>query len=249
MRLDDFAGGLLVRPDRIEASLGRAGLYRGTGKGRMTITTVRNRADVRLQASFEGVDAASLMADLGQARWLSGAANGQLNLEGVGETPAEVVRHAHGRAAISIKQGELIGVGLPDLLRRVERRPLATSAEWRGGRTPFEHAAVALNVAQGIGDVVEGYLSAPAIRGTLQGRVSVIERTIAARAAVDSVASPTAPPSTGPTIVFDITGPLQHVSVVPDVRALINRSDAAQPLFGTASSTAARALGFAPAAQ
>lgn len=249
MRLDDFAGAFLVRPGRVEASVGRAGLYRGTGKGRVTIATVRNRADVRLQASVEGIDAASLLADLGQGRWLSGPTNAQLTLEGVGETPADVIRHAQGRATVAIKQGELIGVGLPDLLRRVERRPLATSAEWRGGRTPFEHAAVALNVAQGIGDVVEGYLSAPAVRGTLQGRVSMIDRTIAARAGVDPVASPTAPSSTGPTIVFDITGPLQHVSVVPDVRALINRSDAAQPLFGTPASTAARALGFAPAAQ
>jgi hypothetical protein len=46
--------------------------------------------------------------------------------------------------------------------------------------------------------------------------------------------------------MFDITGPLQRVSVVPDVRALINRSDAAQPLLGARSSAAARALGYAP---
>ena len=47
-------------------------------------------------------------------------------------------------------------------------------------------------------------------------------------------------------VTFDITGPLQHVSVVPDVRALINRSNAAQPLFGNGSSAAARALGYQP---
>jgi AsmA protein len=246
VRLDDFAGALLLKPGRIEASVGRAGLHRGTGKGRLTVTTLRNRSDVRLQASLEGVEAAGLLADLGQTRWLSGATNAQISLEGVGETPADLIRHAQGRASISVRQGELIGVGLPDLLRRLERRPLATSAEWRGGRTPFEQAAVALNIAQGIGDVVEGSLSAPAVRGTLQGRVSIIDRTIAARAGVDPVLSASAAPSAGPAIMFDITGPLQRVSVVPDVRALINRSDAAQPLLGARSSAAARALGYAP---
>ena len=246
VRLDDFAGALLLRPGRFEASIGRAGLHRGTGKGRLTVTTLRNRADVRLQASIEGVEAAGLLSDLGQTRWLSGAANAQVSLEGVGETASDLIRHAQGRASISVKQGELIGVGLPDLLRRVERRPLATSAEWRGGRTPFEHAAVALNIANGVGDVVEGFLSAPSVRGTLQGRVSVVDRTIAARAGVDALGPTAAAPSAGPAIVFDIAGPLPQISVVPDIRALINRSDAAQPLLGSGSSAAARALGYGP---
>jgi AsmA protein len=249
LRLDDFAGALLSKPGRIEASVGRAGLHRGTGKGRLTVTSVRNRADVRLQASLEGVDAAGLLADLGQARWLSGTTNAQVTLEAVGENASEVIRNMQGRASISVKQGELIGVGLPDLLRRVERRPLATSAEWRGGRTPFEQAIVSLNVAHGVGDVVEGFLSAPSVRGTLQGRVSVVDRTIAARAGIEAVNSAATTPSAGPAIVFDITGPLQQVSVVPDVRALINRSDAAQPLLGSGPTAAARALGYVPAAQ
>jgi AsmA protein len=248
LRLDDFAGALLSKPGRIEASVGRAGLHRGTGKGRLTVTSVRNRADVRLQASLEGVEAAGLLADLGQARWLSGTTNAQVTLEAVGENATDVIRHMQGRASISVRQGELIGVGLPDLLRRVERRPLATSAEWRGGRTPFEQAIVSLNVAHGVGDVVEGFLSAPSVRGTLQGRVSVVDRTIAARAGIEAVNSAAAP-SAGPAIVFDITGPLQQVSVVPDVRALINRSDAAQPLLGSGPTAAARALGYVPAAQ
>jgi len=246
MRLDDFAGALLLKPGRIEAAVGRAALHGGIAKGRLTITTVRNRADVRLQASLDGVEAAGLLADLGQSRWIGGALNAQVSLDAVGETTLDLARQAQGRATISVKQGELMGVGLADLLRRVERRPLATSAEWRGGRTSFDHAVVSLNIAQGVGDVIEGALSAPAVRGTMQGRVSLIDRSIQARAGVDAVGTTAAAPSAAPAIMFDITGPLQHVSVVPDVRALINRSNAAQPLFGNGSSAAARALGYQP---
>ena len=244
LKLEELAGGLLVKPGRIEASLGRANLHKGVVKGRLTATAVRNRADIRLLASLEGVELGALAADLGQTRWISGSGQMQVSLESLGESPANLARNAQGRIAISAKQGELIGVALPELLRRVERRPLATSLQWRGGRTPFEQANVTFNVAYGVADVVEGWLAAVAARGTLQGRVSLIDRMVTLRAGIEPV-GPSGP--AGPAILFDILGPVQDVAVVPDVRALISRSGAARPLLGREwNASATQGLGFAP---
>jgi AsmA protein len=243
--LEDVAGGLLVKQGRLEASLGRAGLYRGVAKGRLTASTLSSRADVRLQGSLDGVDVGSLLADVGHGRWLSGPAQAQFVLEGAGESAAEVVAQTHGRASLSVKQGELIGIGVADLMRRLERRPVATALDWRGGRTPFDHAAATINVGSGIGDIVEGSLGAPAARGSLHGRVSLVERTLALRAAIEPLGA--APAS---SISFDITGPMHDPSVVPDLRGVVGRSGAAGPLVGRESTAAAaRALGYAPTAQ
>jgi AsmA protein len=243
--LDDVAGGLLVKQGRLEASLGRAGLYRGVAKGRLTASTLSSRADVRLQGSLDGVEVGSLLADVGHGRWLSGPAQAQFVLEGAGESAAEVVAQTHGRASVSVKQGELIGIGVADLMRRVERRPVATALDWRGGRTPFDHAAATINVVSGVGDIVEGSFVAPTARGSVQGRVSLVERTLALRAALEPLGA--APAS---SISFDITGPMHEPSVVPDLRGVVGRSGAAGPLLGRESTAAAtRALGYAPTAQ
>jgi AsmA protein len=223
---------ILVKPGRIEASLARATAHQGTVKGRLNVAAAGARTDVRLQGSFERVDVGGFLGDVGQTRWMVGTGQGQVSLEGVGESPADLLRQVHGRAAILVRPGELVGVGLSDVLKRVERRPLSASLDWRGGRTAFDQALLTLNVASGVGDVIEGSLASPLARASLQGRISLVDRMVAMRANVDGAGAPAAP---GSGIVFDITGPWDDVAVVPDARALIQRSGAAQPLLGPGS--------------
>jgi len=234
--LGDVAANILVRPGRVEASLGRASLNGGVVKARMALSALSDGVDLKVQGSFDRVNLAPLLADLNQARWIAGQAHGQLTLEGMGQSPVDLVRHAHGRANIVVRQGELIGIGLNDALKRVEKRPLSASLEWRGGRTPFELAQVSVNVGGGIGEIVEGSLTAPSLRTALSGRVSLLDRALAVKAQVDAIALS---PGSGPSITFDVTGGWDDVLIVPDAKQLIQRSGAAKPLFGPAPSGAA----------
>jgi AsmA protein len=228
LKLADMAASVLVRPGRIEASLGRAGLNKGIVKARLTLVDLTEGADLKAHGTFDGVEMATFLADLGQARWLTGLAQGQFNLETSGSTVVDLVRQSHGRAAITVRQGELVGIGLNDALRRVEKRPLLASTEWKGGRTPFETAQVNLNVGAGVGEITEGSLLAPTLRTALQGRVSLVERAVAIRALVD----PTAPsPLPSPLMTLDVVGGWDDVAIVPDVKSLIERSGAAQRLL------------------
>jgi AsmA protein len=229
LRFGDMAASVIVRPGRIEASLGRASLNKGTFKGRLSLAAVSDGTDFKAQGTFENVDAAGFLSDLGQGRWLAGQAQGQFVLETSGGTIADLVRQSHGRTTINVKQGELIGVSLNEALKRVEKRPLAASLDWKGGRTPFELIHVVLNVGAGVGEVVEGSLTAPGLRTGLQGSVSLMDRLIAVRASVDPAPASTLP---SPVIVFDVTGGWDDVAVVPDAKSLIERSGAAKPLFG-----------------
>ena len=228
LRLEDIAAGVLVRPGRVEASLGRAGLYKGTLKGRLTVAGVGGIAEVKAHGAFDGVEVAPLLADLGHSRWVTGQASGQFMLEGSGQSAAEIVRQTSGRTSVTVRQGALVGVGLNDFIKRVEKRPLAASMEWKGGRTAFDMAQLTLSVANGIGEVTDSTLTSPSLRTSLHGQISLVERAVALRAHVD----PTPNPTQSPLIVFDVSGGFDDIAVVPDAKSLIERSGAAKPLFG-----------------
>ena len=228
LMLEDIAASVLVRPGRVEASLGRAGLYKGTLKGRLSVAGAGGAAEVKAQGTFDRVDVAPLLADLGRSRWVTGQASGQFMLEGGGQSAAEIVRQTSGRTSVTVRQGALVGVGLTDFIKRVEKRPLAASMEWKGGRTTFDLAQVTLNVANGIGEVSDAALTSPSLRASLHGQVSLVERAVALRALVD----PTPNPTQSPPVVFDVSGGFDDIAVIPDAKSLIERSGAAKPLFG-----------------
>jgi AsmA protein len=148
---------------------------------------------------------------------------------------SDFLRQASGRAAITVRNGELVGIGFNDALRRAERRPLSMPLEWRGGRTSFDQAQVVLNIVKGVGEIAEGQITAPGVRAALKGRVSLIERSLALKAMVEGQAASPAVASEAPSVlplVFEITGPWNGPAMLPDARALILRSGAARQLLG-----------------
>jgi AsmA protein len=246
LRMEELAANILVKPGRFEASLNRATLNKGTLKGRMSVINAGEWLDLKAQSSFERLDIGALAADLGNSRLITGTAQGQFAVEASGETMAGMTRHLHGRANLGIRQGELIGIGLGDVLRRVERRPLSASLDWRGGRTPFDQAQLNLALTNGVAEITDGSILGAALRVGLQGRVSLAERTLAVKAHVEG--GPNVAPAPQPGLDFEIGGSWDDPAVVPDARALIQRSGAAQPLLGIGARGAARS-GQTPVAQ
>lgn len=238
LHLGDMAASILVRPGRIEASLGRADFHEGTLKGRLSLIAQDNGVDVKSQGAFAGVNIATFLSEIGQPRWITGTAQGQFSLEGLGATPAEVMRRAQGRSTITVKEGELVGISLNDALKRVEKRPLSASLSWKGGRTPFDQAQAQLAVTGGIGEFVESRISAPAFSTQINGRISLPERALDMKAEVSPI---TTSPSIAPAIVFGVSGGWDDIAVTPNARPLIERSGAARPLFGPVSAPLATA--------
>ena len=230
LRVGDMAASVLVREGRVEASVGRADLHEGTVKGRLSLADHGGSAELKGQATFNGVDMAAFLHAMGEPRWITGRAQGQFQIEGTGTSPANLVRQASGRASVTVAEGELVGVALDDALRRVEKRPLLASLNWKGGRTLFDRAHVQVLVNKGVGKITEGQLSAPGLATTIQGDIFLADRTLDLKADVSAAAAePSEPPV---AITFDINGNWESVLLRPDARSLIERSGAARPLFG-----------------
>lgn len=228
LSLDDMAASVLVQPGRIEASIGRAAFYDGTLKGRLSLVSQNGSVDFKSQGTFSGVKMAPFLAAFGEPRWITGQAKGQFSFDGRGENPADVIRQAEGRTAVEVTDGELVGITLQDALRRVEKRPLLASLNWKGGRTPFDKASAQIAVKDGVGEIIAGNLKGPAVQAELRGQVLLVDRTLRVTA---DISPADAPADQLPALVFDVTGDWDNVSVTPQVRSLIERSGAAKPLF------------------
>jgi len=123
-----------------------------------------------------------------------------------------------------------VGINLEDALRRVDKRPLLASLNWKGGRTPFGKAEAQVVMQDGVGEIVEGRLKGAAVQAHLRGQVLLVDRTLQVTAGIASV---DAPAGQSPSLAFDVTGDWDNVEISPQVRSLIERSGAAKPLFPT----------------
>jgi AsmA protein len=226
LRAEDVAASILMRPGEIEASIGRAGFYEGTLKGRLSLSSVGGITEFRSQGTFNGIDVAPFLSSVGEPRWISGQAQGQFLFEGKGKNPVEVVQKAQGRSAITLRKGELVGIALGDALKRVEKHPLLASLNWKGGRTPFQEAQAHITIQNGIGEVTEGRLTSADLTAELKGQVLMVDRTLNLKAEISSAEAGSAP-----ALAFDIDGGWDNVIVMPNARSLIERSGAAKPLF------------------
>jgi AsmA protein len=233
VRLANVAMSVLVKAGRIEAGISRATLNGGTAKGRLSLTRIDRGLELRAQGQAEEVDVASLMREVTGSAWMGGAGSAQFALESSGANAAELARRATGTAEIKVTGGQFIGISLEDALRRFERQPLTTSLNLRSGSTPFEEARSTIVLANGLAQLVDTGFETPNLRGIVEGAFFVPDRRIAARAAVESK-TPVGEGSMTSALAFDIQGPWNAITVIPDAKVLIQRSGAARLLLAPA---------------
>jgi AsmA protein len=83
----------------------------------------------------------------------------------------------------------------------------------RNGRTPFEHAAVTLLFADGVGEIVEGRLASRSLGASLNGRIALADRRFQALAEIQPRTNASADGAPPAATQFEIAGPWDAVSV------------------------------------
>ncbi|HSP23992.1 MAG TPA: AsmA family protein [Saliniramus sp.] len=230
LRLGDVAMSVLVKEGRIEAGISRATLNGGPAKGRLSIAAHEQGLELRGQGEAERVDVAALIRDVTGSAWMGGEGVVKFALESRGASAAELARRAEGQADLEVVNGQFIGIALDDALRRFERQPLTTSMNLRSGSTPFERARTTIVLGQSVAQLVETGFETPSLRGIVEGAFLLPDRRLAARAAIESK-TPVGEANMTSALAFDIQGPWNNISVIPDAKALIQRSGAARLLL------------------
>ena len=228
----DVAGALLLRAGRLEASLADASLYKGTLKARLVMAPAET-GNIELKSVVEarGVDVGALGWDRFGATKIAGAANVNLTVEGVGASADQIARSLKGRGDIDFAKGEIVGLDVSRVLRRIEKRPLASGLDISSGRTPFASARIAADINGGVATLSDATVQGEGFAINLSGVSNIADRQIALHANVASADSKGEARPDAPSFAFDLVGHWDNAGIVPDAGAFIRRSGAARPLL------------------
>ena len=232
-KLGRTAIGANLRKGNLVITVGEAQAYGGVIKGSLTLANLDFGIDVKSQLQFSGVNLQPCLDQLFGLRRLEGTGNMTLAVDGKGSSVLAITRSMTGSATLTGEKGQLVGLNVEQLLRRLERRPLSGGGEFRTGSTPFDKLAVALKIVHGKANVQDMKISGPTVTVALAGSASIPERDLdltgTATLVVDkSDDKANAKPFELP---FIVQGSWDDPIMLPVADALLRRSGAAAPLL------------------
>lgn len=186
-RLADAATYVLVKKGRFETGLLRASAYGGTVKARFLAVGAPAGVDVKIQAGLDKVDFGQAAADVPQLARLTGTGAFQLALDGAGRTFDELLGSMTGRSSINLRQGEIGGIALAELVRRAERNPSQLLRDWHQGKTSFDTLTANAGIANGLLVLTDARMNGANYQLNLTGNASLRTRQLDMRASLASL--------------------------------------------------------------
>jgi len=229
-KLGRTALGANLRGGALALSIGEAQVYGGIARGSFGVTRADAVADVKAQFQLIDVDLQSCASELFGITRLSGRGNLNVSLVASGTSPFGLAQSLDGTAALSGHDGAISGFNVEQLLKRLQRQPLAGSGNFRSGSTPYERLNIAVKFADGIATAEDVRVEGPTSRLTLTGTASVPAREYDLKG-IASLVSASANAAAEFDLPFVVQGPWDDPLIFPDPESLIRRSPASAPLL------------------
>jgi len=246
-----------LRGGKFTATIGEAQAFGGILKGSFALAASDRGTEFKSQLSFTDVDLENCLNDLFNFKRIDGRGNLALNIDASGESMFDLTRGMNGTASLIGRQGALTGLNVEQLLRRLERRPLSGTGDFRAGRTPYERLTANFKITQGEALIEEMRIEGSKVRLGVVGTASIPSREFDLRGIAALVSGNSEAPPTF-ELPFVVQGPWDDPIMLPDTQMLILRSPVASPLLeavknrttrDTVRSAIERLTGSAPAAK
>jgi AsmA protein len=230
-KLGRTAAAVNLRGGKLTVTIGESQAFGGILKGTLALAATNLGADFKSQLQFTDVDLENCLGEMFGFRRLEGRGDMNVTLDAGGHSVLALTRTMNGSASLIGRQGALVGLNVEQLLRRLERRPLSGTGDFRSGRTSFEKLTVNLKITQGTAVVEDVRLEGSKVRLGLEGSASIPARDFDLRgvAALATTGSGDAAPAF--ELPFVVQGPWDDPIMLPDTQALILRSPVASPLL------------------
>ena len=174
-------------------------------------------------------------------RRLEGKGNLAVAIESSGRSVYDLTKALNGTASLTSRKGAIAGFNVEQLLKRIERRPLSGSGEFRTGKTPYETLSVNLRIRQGVANVEDVRMEGASVGLALGGSASIPDRDLDLRGTASLLAVSTAGAGTPAfELPFMVQGSWDDPIILPDPQSRIERSGAAQPILDAVRSRSLR---------
>ncbi len=229
-----------LRGGKLLVTIGESQAFGGILKGSLALAASDAGAEFKSQLQFVDVDLEKCLGDIFQFRRLDGRGDISMAIDATGNSVLAMTRTLNGTASLTGRQGSLVGWNVEQLLRRLERRPLSGTGDFRNGKTPFEKLTAEFKIADGTATVETVNLEGSKVRLGLTGSASIPTRDFDLHgvAALASTTAADAPPAF--ELPFVVQGPWDDPILLPDTQALIQRSPVASPLLNAVRNRSTR---------
>jgi AsmA protein len=220
-----------LRGGKLTVAIGESQAFGGIIKGTLAIAATNLGGDFKSQLQFTDVDLENCLGELFGFRRLEGRGNMNIVLDATGHSVLALTRTMNGSASLIGRQGALVGLNIEQLLRRLERRPLSGTGDFRSGRTSFETLTVQLKITQGTAVVEDVRLEGSKVRLGLEGSASIPAREFDLRGVASLATAGAGDTAPAFELPFMVQGPWDDPIMLPDTQALLLRSPVASPLL------------------
>ena len=220
-----------LRGGKLLVTIGESQAFGGVLKGSLALAASDAGVEFKSHLQFIDVDLEKCLGDIFQFHRLDGRGDIAVAIDATGNSVLAMTRTLNGTAGLNGRQGSLVGWNVEQLLRRLERRPLSGTGDFRNGKTPFEKLTAEFKIADGVATVETVNLEGSKVRLGLTGSASIPTRDFDLHgvAALASTTAADAPPTF--ELPFVVQGPWDDPILLPDTQALIQRSPVAGPLL------------------
>jgi AsmA protein len=218
-----------LRGGDLTVAVGESQAFGGVASGSFSLARSDAGIEFKTQMQFADIDLDQGLAKLIGIRRIEGKGTLVLNLDSTGGSVHKIMQRLNGTVNLTSKQGAITGINAEQLLRRLERNPLASRGDFRSGQTPFDLLALNLTVTQGIANVDDMRMEAQSVRLVLAGSASIPTRDLDLKGVAHLMTTRDSAPTF--ELPFVVTGPWDNPLIWPDAQALFSRSGAAAPLL------------------
>lgn len=197
-----------LKDGKLTLNLSDIAMYRGNGKGAVTVDATGNVAAMTIEGSMSGVDLGPLLRDTGGGGSVNGSGSFTISAMAHGNSQRDMIGTLNGKTSFSVSGGSLSGVDLGGMLKNT-----TSSFSGGGGGTTIQRASGDFTIRAGIMTNRNLSVSTSSVDATGSGTVNLPARSLNFRIEPKLIAGIV-------TVPVIVSGPWDHISYTPDVAGI-----------------------------
>ena len=152
-----------------------AQLYDGTLEANGSLDVRHTPASFRVNKEVRGVQLQPLLRDYAQVEHISGKADMDIQMKGIGLTPETIRRTLTGTTSLKLTEGEIVGVDAVDFIKKALQGDKSASET---GKTEFSELSVTFDVKEASAVTQNLAIDSPAFQASGWGRTNLVDESL-----------------------------------------------------------------------
>ncbi len=177
---ENAAFSILSSNDRLDVTLADMKLFGGALSGRFLYGPGSGSQSPQMKLSLQtsNLQMEQAIHYFNGPPLVTGLMSGSMSLEAIGTSFSDIVQHLSGQASIKIDSGSVRGMDIEQILRRMEKRPLAQVQASPDDSTSFDHMNLNVELTNQSANLHDGIVTGPGSHVAFSGSANLIDQTL-----------------------------------------------------------------------